>query len=53
MMIPGGSHPHLHSAVPILCQLPGQELVQLSLENAVVDELALFGNLRCHVSLKV
>lgn len=31
--------PHLHPAVAILSQLPGEELVQFCLEDSILDEL--------------
>merc|ERR1719373_1133045 len=47
---PGGGHADLHTRVTILGQLTGQELVQLSFENSVSDELPLLGDLCRHTS---
>ena len=41
----------LHAGVTILSQLPGQELVELGLEDAVSDELPLLGHLSRHGGL--
>ena len=34
-----GGHPNLHTGVPVLGQLSGQQLIELSVENTVGHEL--------------
>merc|ERR1719305_1407055 len=39
---PGGGHSDLNTGVAILGELPGQELVELSLEDSILDKLPLY-----------
>jgi len=45
----GGGHTHFDATVSVFGELPGEELVELSLEDSILDELSLLGNLNGHL----
>jgi len=45
----GGGHAHLDATVSIFSELPGEEFIELSLEDSILDELSLLGNLNGHL----
>merc|ERR1719333_616007 len=47
----GWSHTDLNTGVTILGQLPGEELVELSLEDTILNKLSLLGHLCRHSTL--